>query len=214
MVQKDYYKILGVSEDASIGEVKKAYRRLAVKHHPDKNPGNKKDAEEKFKDISEAYYVLGDKKRKEEYDVFRRGGFRGAYAGANGFDFDDLVRQFGAGSAGWSRRGSRGRYSIFSDIFGDMVGGFGFDQGVHIRGAGSGYQHTAGTDTDINAILQLPRDKVGQGGKAIVRIHGKKMTVTVPPGMRDGQKLRLKGQGEVCPTCNHRGDLILTINLK
>ena len=211
MSQKDYYKVLGVGENASADEIKKAYRKLAVKYHPDKNPGSKKEAEEKFKEVSEAYYVLGDPKRKQEYDAFRKGGFGGTYTGARGFDFDDFLKAFGMGTA--SRAGSRprGKYSVFSDIFGDILGGFGFDEGVHVRTGGGSYRQTAAVDIDTRAILQIPKSGAGQGGKTVVRIHGKKITATIPPGMKDGQKLRLKGQGELCPTCNHRGDLILTI---
>jgi DnaJ-class molecular chaperone len=214
MAQKDYYKILGVGENASPDEIKRAYRKLAVKYHPDKNPRNKKEAEEKFKEVSEAYYVLADFKRKEEYDAFRSGGFRGAYTGARGFSFDDLLKQFGMAGTGGSRVQSGGRYSVFSDFLGGAFGfGAGEDTAFHTRGGTREYRQVRKSDSDINAVLQLPRASAGQSGRAIVKIHGKKITVTVPPGIKDGQKLRVKGQGELCPYCNHRGDLILTINL-
>ena len=117
MRQKDYYKILGVSEKATPEEIKKAYRKLAVKYHPDKNPSNVKEAETKFKEISEAYYVLSDEKRRGQYDQMRRfgGGVGTNFAGAQGFDFEDLLRQF----SGQGRRRS-GRYSAFGDIFEDL----------------------------------------------------------------------------------------------
>src|SRR3989338_4519256 len=98
MSQKDYYKVLGVSEKASADEIKKVYRKLAVKYHPDKNQGNK-DAETKFKGLSEAYYVLSDPKRRTQYDQMRQlgGGQSANFAGSQGFDFEDLLRQFGSG---------------------------------------------------------------------------------------------------------------------
>ncbi len=214
MPQKDYYKILGVSENASPDEIKKAYRKLAVKYHPDKNLRNKKEAEEKFKEISEAYYVLADLKRKEEYDAFRRGGFSGTYTGAQGFSFDDLLKQFGMAGAGGTRGRSGARYSVFSDFLGDTFRfGAGEDTVSHTRGGTREYRQVPKSDSDINGVLQLPRANAGYRGSAIVKIHGKKITVTVPPGIKDGQKLRVKGHGELCPYCNHRGDLILTIRL-
>lgn len=216
MEHKDYYKILGVSEDSSADEIKKAYKRLAVRYHPDKNLKDKKEAEEKFKLISEAYYVLSDTGRKEEYDTFRKGGFRGAYTGASGFSFDDLLKQFGmAGASGTSQRRGGGKYSEFGDILGALFGGHDFNERnfVHVRGSGNEYQPPSRGNSDINAVLQIPRASAGRLGKTVVKVHGKKITVTIPPGMKSGQKLRLKGQGELCPYCNHRGDLILMVKI-
>ncbi len=211
MAQKDYYKILGVSEGASQEEIKKVYRKLAIKFHPDKNRENEKEAEEKFKEVSEAYYVLGDVKRRKEYDTFRKGPLRGGFSGAQTFDFDDLLKQFGAKRAGGSSGKSRGRYSAFSDIFGDMFGGSGFRQAYPEEEV---YEQRATVDSDINATLQMPRAQAARAGKVLVRLPGgKKISVSVPAGMRNGQKLRLRGQGNVCPVCNHRGDLILIIKL-
>jgi len=124
MKQKDYYQVLGVGESASADEIKKIYRKLAVKYHPDKNPDNPKQAEARFKEISEAYYVLSDSKRRAQYDQMRKlgaGGYQGNFAGAQGFNFEDLLRQFQGGGGGHAR--SSGRYSAFSDIFGDIFSG-------------------------------------------------------------------------------------------
>src|SRR5437868_3991732 len=120
---KDYYQVLGVPESASEDEIKKVYRKLAVKYHPDKNPGNK-EAEAKFKDISAAYYVLSDPKRRKEYDQIRKyGGAQASnFAGAQGFNFEDLLRQFGGGGGGRSRSA---RYSAFGDIFEVLFSGGG-----------------------------------------------------------------------------------------
>ena len=124
MKQKDYYQILGVPENVSADELKKVYRKLAVKYHPDKNPDNPKQAEARFKEISEAYYILSDEKRRAQYDQMRKfgGGYQGNFAGAQGFNFEDLLRQF---QGGGGRGRSSGRYSAFSDIFGDLFPGMG-----------------------------------------------------------------------------------------
>jgi len=123
MDHKNYYKALGLSENASQDEIKSAYRKLAFKYHPDKNPEYSKAAEERFKKISEAYYVLGDKKRREEYDAFSKGGAGRGYSrefkGAQGFDFEDIIRHFRGGG------GASGRSSFDSSIFGDIFGSYG-----------------------------------------------------------------------------------------
>ena len=124
MAGKDYYDILGVKEDASEAEIKKAYRKLALKYHPDKNPGDKK-AEEKFKEISEAYYALGDKERRAKYDNLRKmGGFTGDFSSAQGFDFSEFLKQFSGGGGSFSSG------SIFDDIFGDAHVNLLFDQSI------------------------------------------------------------------------------------
>src|SRR2546421_4626995 len=126
MADRDYYDILGVKKTATDEEIKKAYRNLAKKHHPDKNKGNK-DAENKFKEISEAYAVLSDKEKREQYDRMGREAFSGA-GGANpfaGFDFSQFSEQFGGGGARGRRTTStrRGGTGGFTDIFSDLFGG-------------------------------------------------------------------------------------------
>ncbi|MBU1894245.1 MAG: DnaJ domain-containing protein, partial [Candidatus Omnitrophica bacterium] len=101
----DYYSLLGVSKDASEADIKKAYRKLAVKYHPDKNPGDKK-AEEKFKKVSEAYYALGNAKRRKEYDLLQsQGAYTGNFSSQQGFDFSDFIRNFSAGGGGFADAG-------------------------------------------------------------------------------------------------------------
>jgi curved DNA-binding protein len=214
MTQNDYYKVLGVGEKASQDEIKKAYRKLAVKYHPDKHPDNKKEAEEKFKKVSEAYYVLGDKKRRNEYDDARKGGFAGQqFAGAQGFDFNDFIRQARSGRAS----AGGGRYSVFSGMFDDLFSGLGGmnENSFEYTGAGSGgyspgLQHI---DTDIRAELRVPKSQASQKGRAVLNLRGKKITVSIPPGIKDGQKLRVKGQGDLCKFCRHHGDLIITVRI-
>ena len=231
--QKDYYKVLGVAENASPDEIKKVYRKLAVKYHPDKNPGNAKQAEAKFKEISEAYYILSDEKKRAQYDQMRKygGGFQGNYAGAQGFDFEELLRQFSGGGRGRSRAAGGEQYSAFSDIFSDLFGG-GMGGGGHYRVYSSGspnrnfYQTAGGYDddvyvqsaepaVDVTVNLKISKKKAKTGGKVTFRTQaGKTISVKIPAGIRTGQKLRLSREGRDCPTCHHPGDLILQIKVQ
>src|SRR5713101_755299 len=123
MAEKDYYEILGVKKTATEEEIKKAYRNLAKKYHPDKNKGNK-EAENKFKELSEAYAVLSDKEKREQYD--RLGSEAFGPGGANPFAGFDFSQFMGAGGGARGRRGgTRGRTVDISDIFGDLFGGGG-----------------------------------------------------------------------------------------
>lgn len=212
MAEEDYYKVLGVGENASQDEIKKAYRKLAVRYHPDKHPDDKKKAEEKFKKISEAYYVLGDKKRREEYEAARKGGFAGQFAGAEGFDFNDFIRQARSGSAG---RAPGGRYSVFSGVFDDLFSGMGMNEESFSYAGPQSVRRPASphVDTDIRAELRVPRNQASRSGKAVLNLRGKKITVTIPPGIKDGQRLRVKGHGELCQACRHYGDVIITVKL-
>lgn len=215
MGKKDYYSILGVGEDASDAEIKKTYRKLALKYHPDKNPGDKA-AEEKFKDISEAYYTLGDAKRRKEYDRIRKmGGYTGDFSSAQGFDFSEFLKQFGGGGGGFSRG------SAFGDIFGDIFsgrggrGGGGYTTYYYSDAGGAAGGGQTRVDTDVKATLPVPRDLAKKGGEAKFRLSGGRMiTLKVPKAVKDGQKMRLRGQGDKCPCCDHKGDLIVTIKIK
>ena len=224
--KKDYYQILGVPENAGADEIKKVYRKLAVKYHPDKNPGNVKEAESKFKEISEAYYVLSDEKRRAQYDQMRRfgGAQSGNFAGSQGFDFDDFLRQFGGGP-GRSRQS--GRYSAFEDIFSDlfgMGGGQGPSRTYTSRGPRQSSQDYYGgqqeemlqsVDADITAHLKISRERAEKGGQVTIRTpEGKTLSVKIPQHTRDGQKLRLVRQGKMCQACNHEGDLIFQIQIE
>src|SRR5437667_4242836 len=121
MAEKDYYEILGVKKTATEEEIKKSYRNLAKKYHPDKNKGNK-EAENKFKEISEAYAVLSDKEKREQYDRLGREAFSGASPfGPGGFDFSQFAEQFGraTGRARGGRRSGGAGGGGFTDIFSD-----------------------------------------------------------------------------------------------
>ena len=209
MPQKDYYKILGVSENASPDEIKKAYRLLAKKYHPDANPNNKA-AEEKFKEISEAYYVLSDDKKRREFDQFKRSGFsqgpqagpgggRG-FQGAQGFDYEEILRAFRNAQSGSGAGSFRVRSGGMGNIFEGLFGGGGM----------GGYE-----DSDLTAVLKISKSRAQKGGEvSFTTSDGKKITVKIPAGIASGKKLRLSRQGNTCPTCNHPGDLILTIKVE
>ncbi|MBI4970385.1 MAG: J domain-containing protein [Candidatus Omnitrophica bacterium] len=227
--QKDYYKILEVPESAREEQIKKSYRKLAVKYHPDKNPGNKA-AEEKFKELSEAYYVLSDAKKRREYDMFRKGGFGGGrgqqFSGAQGFDFDEFL---GAMRGGKSSFGGMN----LNDLFGDLFPGGG--RGGARRGGQTFYYRTSGggrpsfdedveeqefgqpqqVDTDIHLTAKISREQAVKGGKIMIKSKdGKTIAVTIPENVRDGQALRVSRHGKICPTCSHKGDLLVKIHIQ
>jgi DnaJ-class molecular chaperone len=216
MADKDYYEVLGVKEGASQGEIKKAYRKLALKLHPDKNPGDKK-AEEKFKSVSEAYYALGDEKRRKEYDNLRRmGAYTGNFSSNQGFDFSDFASHFSQG--GYSSGGG-GFGDIFSEIFsGARASGGGGTRQFHYSTGGrpsAGYAVNDEVNTDITAVLPIPGNLAEKGGEAKFKLsNGKTVKLKIPKGTKSGQKMRLKGEGDKCRCCKHKGDLIITINIK
>ncbi|PIQ86560.1 MAG: hypothetical protein COV74_04065 [Candidatus Omnitrophica bacterium CG11_big_fil_rev_8_21_14_0_20_45_26] len=224
---KNYYEILGVPETAASETIKKVYRKLAFQYHPDKNPGNK-EAETKFKKISGAYYVLSDPKRRAEYDqMCKRGGPAASdFAGAQGFDFEELLKQF----SGRGRSRSAGsQYTEFSDIFQDLFSGSSPREFTQRRGSGETvyqfYSSSPGdfgadaegerSKVDIYVNLQISKEKAKSGGRVAFRIpEGKTISVKIPPNTREGQKLKLTRQGRLCPTCRHEGDIILQVKLK
>lgn len=211
----DFYKALGVSEDASESDIKKAYRKLSRKYHPDLNPGDEQ-AEKKFKEISEAYDVLSDKKQREEYDQIRRygasgmggfggGGFGGGsytgYPGADAFggfsnggagiNIDDLLGGLFGGSAG----GSRHSAGFTSADFGGMGGG-GF----------GGAQHAAPEESTTSTRISLAQAYTG-ATVTVFLPDGSHTEARIPAGIKDGQKVRLRGKGL------RGGDLKVTVRV-
>lgn len=212
----DFYKTLGVSEDASESDIKKAYRKLSRKYHPDLNPDDKQ-AEKKFKEISEAYDVLSDKKQREEYDQIRRygasgmGGFgagAGGFGGGNGYttfttsggagiNIDDLLGGLFGGSAGGSRRRSAG---FTSADFGGMGGG-----GMGSGGFG-GAQHAAPKESTTSTRITLAQAYTG-ANVTVFLPDGSHTEARIPAGIKDGQKVRLRGKGL------HGTDLKVTVRV-
>lgn len=213
MSKKDFYQILGVSRTSSEDEIKKAYRKLAMQYHPDKNPGNKK-AEDKFKEASEAYEVLSDTQKKQNYDQF--GSADGNPYGQGGSPFSGGGNPFGQGGPRYSRS-SAGPES-FSDIFGDLFGGAGaqgFDGGGFSQ-RGRAPQKGA----DLRYTLTISFEEAFAGAEKVIvfarqkgsKEENTKLSVTVPPGVKEGQRLKLAGEGD-SPNSGSAGDLYVIINL-
>ena len=198
MEYKDYYKTLGVERNASEGEIKKAYRKLAMKYHPDRNPGNK-EAEDKFKDINEANEVLSDPKKRARYDELgesyqqwqQRGG------NANNFNWDDWFAQS-------QRGGTRVDVGDFSDIFGGSGGGFSdfFSaifagvQGYPSGGRPSGARRTVTQQPRVfEQPVRISLLEAFEGTIRILQFDNTKIEVKIPPGAKTGTKVRVSGAG-------------------
>jgi len=197
MPETDYYKILGVDKSASETEIKKAYRKLAMKYHPDHTKGDK-SAEEKFKQVSEAYAVLSDKEKRKQYDQFGSSGFHQRFSQEDifrGFDFSDIFREFGFGGSNFS--GGRKGGARFSFGGGSPFGNF--QQQAAMKGSNLVYE------------LPLTLNEVAAGTSKTISFqhkgHSEKITVKIPRGMITGKKLRLAGKGETSPYGGPAGDL-------
>lgn len=221
MNAKDYYKMLGVEKNASVAEIKKAYRKLAFKYHPDKNQGNK-EAEEHFKEINEAYAVLSDSKKREQYDLMGSTRFHQAYSPEDifrGFDFGNVKDIFD----GFGEKGSvRGFDDLFTNIpgFGKTRTRITIINGGR-RGNFSGttlddvFDTLFQTDSpvanrqDVYLDLPLSLSELAQGTrKRITKREGKVIHLRIPRGTQEGTKLRMQGQGK------NGGDLYLIVKRK
>ena len=199
-LEKDFYSVLGVPKDADAATIKKAYRKLAREKHPDHNPGNPR-AEAEFKDIGEAYSVLSDAEQRQQYDQLRAmaGGARftaGGRGGGGGFE-DILGGMFGGG-------GSRVRYSSggaggFEDILGGMFGG--------------GFQRGPQPGADVATAVELPFRQAVEGSTVSLQVGGRTVNARIPAGVRDGQKIRLRGKGRPGEPGAPAGDLVVTVHV-
>ena len=220
---EDYYQVLGVDKKATADDIKKAYRKLALKWHPDKNPNNKA-AEEKFKKISEAYAVLSDDKKRGQYDQFGSADqYRQQYSQEDIFrdvDLDEILRSFGFGGARagggrttfrTTRRGGGAR-DEYDDPFAGLFGGSG--------GMGGGRQQYAnmpqkGQDAEYNLSIALEESVFGADKKISFQLENRveDISVKIPAGISSGKKLRLPGKGLSGYNGGPSGDLYLNINV-
>jgi len=211
---KDFYAVLGVPKDVSEAELKKTYRKLARKFHPDSNPGDAK-AEAKFKEISEAHSVLADPELRKEYDQVRAMGSGARFtsgAGGQPGGFEDVFGgMFGGGRPRTTSYQAGGGAGGFEDLLGGMFGGGGFGQtSGGFRGAGGpvkGRDLVAATTLDF--ITAINGDTI-----SLQPSSGKPIKVKIPAGVSDGQKIRLKGKGEPSQDGGESGDLVLTVAVR
>lgn len=203
----DYYKILGVDKKASAEAIKKAYRKLAVKYHPDKNPGNK-EAEEKFKKISEAYAVLSDSEKRNQYDNFGSDTFSQRYSQEDifrNFDINEILRDLGSGGFGGRKRTFSYQPGGGGDPFADLFGG----------GAQYRQMPQKGQDLEYNLSITLEESVFGAEKKLALTKEDRvdEINIKIPAGINAGKKLRLAGKGLPGMKGGSSGDLYLNIGI-
>lgn len=195
--KRDYYEVLGVSKNASDDEIKKAYRKLAVKYHPDKNPGDK-EAEAKFKEISEAHEVLSDKQKRARYDQFGHAGVGGSSGGFSGNPF---------GGGNFNFNGQTFNFDFGGGAFDDILGSlFGFG-GARARRPQRG--------VDYQTSVTLTFEEAIFGTTKTVTVDGSNLKVKIPAGIDDGMSIRLRGKGGPAPEGGSGpGDLYVRVRVK
>jgi molecular chaperone DnaJ len=198
---KDFYATLGVPKGADDATIKKAYRKLARKLHPDANPGDA-TSEAKFKDVGEAYAVLSDKEQRGQYDAIRAmgGGARFRPGGGEGAGFEDAFSgMFGRGARGGRSSGQQVPPG-FEDLLGNLFGGGGFSMGPQPGG-------------DLAAATEVTFRQAAEGAPIRLNVGGRPVNTRLPVGVRDGQKIRLRGKGQPSPNGGAAGDLVLTVHV-
>jgi curved DNA-binding protein len=192
----DYYKVLGLDKKTTEKEIKKAYRKLARKYHPDLNP-NDTEAEKKFKQINEANEVLSDPKKRKKYDEYGKD-----WQHAEEFERAKKAQRQASGSRGYTYSGSS--EGDFSDFFESMFGGSGFNQqGRQVKFRGQ----------DFNAELRLNLTDVLETHKRTLTVNGKNIRITIPAGLEDGQTIKIKGYGGEGFNDGPKGDLYITFSI-
>ena len=249
-IDKDYYAVLGVSKGVTDKDLKKAYRKLARQYHPDQNPGDKA-AEEKFKEIGEAYSVLSDSEQRQKYDALRAmasggprfraggsrhgsasdfedvfsamfsGGYGGGgttYGGATGPDLSDILNTFTRYVDSADGTGPGASYTGFGQGFSGYPGGTrstadpGYGAGAPNAGARK-FAFRAQDGADLTASTKLTFKQAYNGATIRLKLHGDVISVRIPPGVRDGQKIRLKGKGKPGVNGGKPGNLVVTCSV-
>jgi curved DNA-binding protein len=222
-VTKDYYRILGVPKNTSQDQIKKAYRKLAMQYHPDRNPGKEQWANEKFKEINEAFGVLGDPQKRQQYDQFGTIGDIGDIFGSSSTrtTFEDLMKDFGGSGLG---------FDFLDNIFGDVLKGRRFSFRTYRRssgrpGRGTRFEAPGGINLEdifggpqppprpeVQYEIVITRQQAAQGlEKDLVR-RGKKIRVKIPAGVQNGSKVRLRNARQL--TDGQPGDIIIVVKIK
>lgn len=220
---KDYYQILGVPRGSSEEDIKKAYRKMAMQYHPDRNPGKEAWANEKFKEINEAYGVLGNVEKRQQYDRFGTVGNVGDIFSNAGTrtTFEDLMREFGQAGLG---------YDFLQSIFGDALRGSGGHFTFRTYGPGGQtirfenfpgggvdpayfFHQTRGPDgRDVRYELTITKAEAKKGTRKLLTRKGKRLEVKVPTGVKSGNVLKLTGACQV--TDGHPGDILIKIKTR
>ena len=216
---KDYYGILGVPRNATDGEIKKAYRKLAMRYHPDRNPGKEEWANEKFKEINEAYGVLGDPQKRKQYDQFGTVGNIGDIFGSpfTRTTFQEMMKDFG---------GAGLRFDFLDDIFGDFLKGSG--SSFSFRSGRLGrvrFEAWPGQEINLDEIfgqarspqevhyeIAISRGEALQGVKKVLKRRGKRLEVEIPAGVRTGNVVRLRNARQISD--GSPGDILIKVIVK
>jgi curved DNA-binding protein len=218
---KDYYRILGVPKNASDGEIKKAYRKLAMQYHPDRNPGKEKWANEKFKEINEAYGVLGDPQKRKQYDQFGTVGNIGDIFGSpdTRTTFEEMMKDFG---------GAGLRFDFLDDIFGDLLKGRGSSFSFRSFGGRPGrvrFEARPGQKINLDEIfgqarrpqeahyeLAISHEEALHGVKKILKRRGKRLEVKIPAGVKTGDVVRYRNALQTSD--GSPGDILIKVIVK
>jgi curved DNA-binding protein len=218
---KDYYRILGVPRNATDAEIKKAYRKLAMQYHPDRNPGKEKWANEKFKEINEAYGVLGDPQKRNQYDQFGTVGNVGDIFGSpdTRTTFEEMMKDFG---------GAGLRFDFLDDIFGDLLKGRGSSFSFRSFGGRPGrvrFEARPGQKINLDEIfgqarrpqeahyeLAISQEEALHGVKKILKRRGKRLEVKIPAGVKTGDVVRYRNALQTSD--GSPGDILIKVIVK